>query len=242
MKTTIISLLGMVLALFANPIHAQSLPIEINKELEVTTKKLITSFTEIDANRKKELEELGDFMLEQTEGQEKLSALFVCTHNSRRSHIADLWFKYGLYYFGLDRFESFSGGTEATAFNIKAIEAIRRAGFTVVHNKKIENPMVSITPKSYPVWSMKSKRYTHEANPKSNFVAIMVCSEADKSCPVVDGAVGRFALPYSDPRYFDNSPSEKQKYDETVALIGTEMLYLVNYIKNKFILEEELEK
>jgi arsenate reductase len=89
---------------------------------------------------------------------------------------------------------------------------------------------------------MKSKVYTHKVNPKSNFVAVMVCSDADKSCPAVDGAVGRFAIPYNDPRYFDNTPSEKQKYDETVALIGTEMLYLVHHIKNKIIVKAELEK
>jgi protein-tyrosine-phosphatase len=242
MKTTITSFLCLVILLFGNPIHSQTLPIEINKELETTTERLIANFDEIDAKRKKELEELGDFMVEQLKGQEKFNALFVCTHNSRRSHIADLWFKYGMYYYGVNQFESFSGGTEATAFNPKAIEAIKRAGFTVVYDKKVENPVVSITPKNYPVWRMKSKVYSHEVNPKSNFVAVMVCSDADKSCPAVDGAVGRFAIPYNDPRYFDNTPSEKQKYDETVALIGTEMLYLVHHIKNKIIVQAELEK
>ena len=242
MKTTITGLLFLIALILGNPIYSQTLPIEISKELETTTKLLISNFEEIDTKRKKELEELGDFMVAQLEGQEKFNALFVCTHNSRRSHIADLWFKYGMYYYGLNKFESFSGGTEATAFNSKAIEAIKRAGFTVFYKKKVENPVVSITPKNYPVWNMKSKVYTHKVNPKSNFVAVMVCSDADKSCPVVDGAIGRFTIPYNDPRYFDNTPSEKQKYDETVALIGTEMLFLVHYIKNKIIVQEELDK
>ena len=242
MKTTITKFLTLAIILFGNHLVAQNPLLQINKELEATTEKLINGFDEIDEKRKAELEELGDFMVEQLEGQENFNALFVCTHNSRRSHIADLWFKYGMYYYGLNQFESFSGGTEATAFNPKAIEAIKRAGFTVVYDKKVENPVVSITPKNFPVWDMKSKVYTHKVNPKSNFVAVMVCSDADKSCPAVDGAVGRFAIPYNDPRYFDNTPSEKQKYDETVALIGTEMLFLAHHIKNKIIVQAELEK
>jgi hypothetical protein len=35
----------------------------------------------------------------------------------------------------------------------------------------------------------------------------MVCSEADKSCPSVDGAELRVGMPYDDPKYFDGTPS-----------------------------------
>lgn len=239
MQTKLTGYALLLLLLVSGVIKSQSLKIELNKPLEATTKKLTASFNTIEEARKKQLEELGSFMVEQLWGKEKFNALFVCTHNSRRSHIADLWFKYALVYYGLNEFESFSGGTEATAFNPRAIEAIKRAGFTVTYDKQVENPVVSITPKIYPEWRMKSKVYTHEVNPKSNFVAVMVCSDADKSCPVVDGATGRFAIPYDDPKHFDGTPSEAQKYDETVALIGTEMLYLVHYIKSQIILKTE---
>lgn len=225
-------------------IHGNSQTAEtmINKELEATTERLVSSFGDIDSDRKEVLEELGAFLVEQLSDHKTFGALFVCTHNSRRSHISDLWFKYGLFYYGLDQFESFSGGTEATAFNPRAIAAVERAGFNAVYDKKEENPVVSISPKDYPVWRMQSKVYTHKVNPKSDFVAVMVCSDADKSCPVVEGATGRFAIPYDDPRHFDGTPSESQKYDETVDLIGTEMLYLTHYIKTQIILQHEMEK
>lgn len=239
MKTTITSYFLLFFIWASSPVYSQKLEIDLNKNLKNTTEKLIASFDEINAERKKELEELGNFMVEQLADKEKFSALFVCTHNSRRSHIADLWFKYGMLYYGLHQFDSFSGGTEATAFNPKAIEAIKRAGFTVIYDKKIENPVVSISPRQYPEWRMKSKVYTDKINPKEDFVAVMVCSEADKSCPAVDGATGRFAIPYNDPRHFDDTPSEMQKYDETVALIGSEMLYLSHHIKNQIIIKEE---
>lgn len=89
---------------------------------------------------------------------------------------------------------------------------------------------------------MKSEVNTHKANPKYHFVAVMVCSDADKSCPAVDGAVGRFAIPSNNPRYFNNFPSEKQKYDVTAAPIVTEMFYPGHQIKNKIIVQAELEK
>lgn len=211
----------------------------INNDLKDNTLKLIDEFDEIDATRKAQLEELGDFMLNKTNNDEKFKALFACTHNSRRSHFADLWFKYALMYYGVNSFESYSGGTKATAFNDNAIDAIKRVGFSVVYDKQSYNPVVSISPGDLPVWNMQSKVYTHKINPKSNFVAIMVCSDADKSCPMVDGAIGRFAIPYNDPRYFDNTPAMQQKYDETIYAIGREMLYLIHYVKNKLILTAE---
>lgn len=242
MKTfTSFFLLTILLCSISNT-NAQGIDIEVNKKLQETTKTLISGFDNIDEKRKNTLKELGDFIVEQTSDQGKFNTLFVCTHNSRRSHIADLWFQYGLIYYGVSHLESFSGGTEATAFNPKAIAAIERAGFTVKYDNKVDNPVVSITPKHYPVWEMQSKIYTHSINPKSNFVAVMVCSDADQSCPVVAGATGRFSIPYNDPRYFDNTPSETQKYDETIALIGTEILYLTHYIKEKNIIKAELKR
>ena len=116
------------------------------------------------------------------------------------------------------------------------------AGFSVAYDKKVTNPVVSVSPGHYPVWHKQSKMYTHSVNPKSNFVAVMVCSDADQSCPVVDGASARFSLPYDDPRYFDNTPSQDLKYDETVDLIGREMLFMIGYLKNQLILSEESRK
>lgn len=231
-------ILGASLMLSA-PCWAQSFTTEINEILQETTKGLAGETHLISELRQEKLKELGDFLLERRNDSLDFNALFVCTHNSRRSHISDTWFQFGLTYYGISGYRSFSGGLEATAFHPNAIAALERAGFSVAYDRKANNPVVSISPGHYPVWQKQSKMYTHSINPNSNFAAIMVCSDADNSCPVVDGAVARFSLPYDDPRYFDGSPSQDLKYDETVALIGREMLFLVSYMKSKIILVQE---
>lgn len=214
-------------------------PVKINAELRKTTEQLVAETHLITEERKEQLIELGDFLIEQRTTSKATKVLFVCTHNSRRSHISDTWFQYGLVYYGISGYQSFSGGLEATAFNPNAIGALERAGFSVAFDKKIVNPVVSVSPGHYPVWQKQSKVYTHATNPKQGFIAVMVCSDADQSCPVVDGAVGRFALPYDDPRHFDGTPSQDLKYDETVAQIGRDFLFLTSYMKQKLIVAEE---
>lgn len=220
-------------------VTAQNLEIKVNENLQGNTAQLVREFDQIPQERKDQLVKIGEALISKKAETNEASALFVCTHNSRRSHIADTWFKFGLVYYGVSGFASYSGGLEATAFNPSTLAALERVGFTLAYNKKVDNPVVSITPGNFPVWQMKSKKYTHQINPKSDFMAIMVCSDADKSCPVMAGASGRFSLPYDDPRYYDNTPSEELKYDETVATIGREMLYLIHYIKREIILTIE---
>lgn len=222
--------------------QGQSFTIKINEPLQQTTKELVSQAHLISPERKEKLIELADYLLEQKNDSVDFNALFVCTHNSRRSHITDTWFQFALTYYGVSGYNSFSGGLEATAFHPNAIAALQRAGFSVAYDKKVKNPVVSLSPGHYPVWHKQSKVYTHSVNPKSNFVAVMVCSDADQSCPVVDGASARFSLPYDDPRYFDNTPSQDLKYNETVDLIGREMLFMIGYLKNQLILSEESRK
>jgi arsenate reductase (thioredoxin) len=64
---------------------------------------------------------------------------FICTHNSRRSHIAHLWAWAAAEHFGVRPFESYSGGVEVTAFNPRAVEAMRRAGF-IIGEAEGDNP------------------------------------------------------------------------------------------------------
>lgn len=232
-------LLNLLLVLTVNQAIAQRMKIDINEQLQNTTRQLIGDFDKITPDRREKLTAIGDFLLGHASDTSTFSALFVCTHNSRRSHMADTWFKYGLVYFDIQHFESYSGGLEATAFNPNAIAALQRAGFEIAYDRKADNPVVSITPGHYPVWQMKSKVYTHHQNPRSNFVAIMVCTDADESCPLVEGASGRFSLPFDDPRHFDNTPAQNFKYDETVAIIGREMLFLTHYLKDQMVKEIE---
>jgi len=246
MKTPFIKLslyfFGALLLFHTSLLQAQKLEIQINDELQEYTNHLVENMDNIPEQRKAMLSEISKSMstdyLENNSGK----VLFVCTHNSRRSQIAQVWFQYGTLYFGIQHFEAYSGGIEETAFNERAIKALKRAGFIAHYNSKSDNPLVSLTPKRYPVWDYKSKIYTHSTNPKKNFTAIMVCSDADKSCPIVEGAADRFSLPYNDPRYYDGTPSEEKMYDATVEQIGLEMFYLVSKIKDELIYKIEATK
>lgn len=230
-------------ALYFTATFAQNPTPEISDDLREYAIDLESGFQSISEERKETLNQIAEVLVESRNDSSGLQILFICTHNSRRSHMADLWFKFGTLYYGLTNYDSYSGGTEATAFHPNAIESIKRAGFRVRYSSRYENPIVHITPGgSYPLWQMSSKKYNSAANPQTGFVAVMVCSDADRSCPIVDGAYARFGLTYDDPRYYDDAPSRDEKYDNTLKLIGTEIFYLTYQIKRREIELREASK
>ena len=219
---------------------------KLRKELEDRIEVLSGEFGEIPEDRKRVLEELGDYIYENAVAEVPAKLLVICTHNSRRSHIGQLWLHAAAAWYGVGDVQVFSGGTEATAFNPRAVQALKRSGFAFQKTAGGENP-------SYSAFIMRdgakdsgmlmfSKKFGHSQNPSEGFAALMVCSDADKSCPIVPGADFRFLLPYDDPRYFDGTPSEAMQYDVTVKLIGREMLYAVFQAKQKLILAGEKQK
>jgi arsenate reductase len=155
---------------------------------------------------------------------------FICTHNSRRSQIAQLWAWAAGEYFDVRPFESFSGGTEVTAFNPKAVAAMRRAVF-LIGNAVGENPHYPArAQENGPTIACWSKTYDDPANPSKDFIAVMVCTDAEQNCPFVAGASHRFSLPYEDPKISDGTPLEAKTYDERVLEIGREMVFLFQQI------------
>ena len=76
---------------------------------------------------------------------------------------------------------------------------------------------------------MFSKKYADKTNPQEKFAAILVCSSADKGCPVVFGADARFAIPFDDPKSFDDTPQESEKYLERCRQIAREMFFVMSY-------------
>ncbi|MCE3008649.1 MAG: protein-tyrosine-phosphatase [Bacteroidetes bacterium] len=168
-----------------------------------------------------------------------LRLVFICTHNSRRSQLAQIWAQLAAWhYLGPNApVETYSGGTEATAFNERAVAALERTGLHVFYISAIpfrDNP----NPAYY--WSASPKLPGHPAhskvysdtiwNPQQDFVAVMVCSDADEACPYVPGASLRVALPYADPKASDGTPQEAATYDERCAQIAREMLFLFSLL------------
>lgn len=181
----------------------------------------------ISAERKLLLQQLADYIRSQT-GEVALN--FICTHNSRRSHLAMIWAAVAADVFVLPQVQTFSGGTEATAFNPRAVAALERAGFVVDHPGGA-NPRYQVTySENQAPLSCWSKVWDDPANPQSNFAAIMTCSDADENCPFIPGVNLRLALTYEDPKVADDTPAEVQKYDERLREIGREILYAFSLV------------
>ena len=184
--------------------------------------------------RKVELGHLAKIIQDQLNRQGSASVTFVCTHNSRRSQLAELWFSAAAWHYQLSGIESYSGGTSATAFNPRMVEALVRFGFNLMKTTDSDNPRyltnLSESPGQEKV--MFSKKYDDPFNPQKDFIAVMVCSQADHDCPFVPGAFARVSLPYDDPKAFDGTGQEEQAYDEKVEEIGREILYLVRVLSS----------
>lgn len=181
----------------------------------------------IPENRKEQLQQIADYINAKRESEESAKLNFICTHNSRRSHLCQIWSAVLAEFFGLDDIETYSGGTEATAFNSRAISAIERAGFKV-EDPGGENPRYQIyfDDEKEPLICF-SKIFDDSYNPQENFAAVMTCADADENCPIIPGAEKRFSIPYIDPKESDDTPREKETYDKRCRQIATEMFYLI---------------
>jgi arsenate reductase len=181
--------------------------------------------------RRAELELLARFIKERERAGETTKLVFICTHNSRRSHLAQVWAQTAAHVYGVTGFETYSGGTEATAFNPRAVAALQRAGFRIDGQAEAENPVyrVSYTADKAPMECF-SKVHDQPPNPRQGFCAVMTCSAAEAACPVVFGATHRIAIRYDDPKEFDGSPLEQAKYDERCRQIAREMLYALSCV------------
>lgn len=189
------------------------------------------SFDSISEERKKLLIEFSVHIANKLKEQKDVSLTFICTHNSRRSHISQIWAQAAAEYFGIPNIKCYSGGTEVTAFNSRAVKAMTKAGFKIEKKDDSGNPvyLVYYSDDRDPIECF-SKVYSDEYNPRKDFAAIMTCSDADENCPVVFGAEARFQIRYDDPKEFDNTELEESKYDERVEQIGREMLYAFSQV------------
>lgn len=202
------------------------------KPLAATIDTLTKNFNTISPERKALLKQLTEFVKRKTNNNEKIELIFICTHNSRRSHISQIWGQAAAAYYGIPNVLSYSGGTEATAFNPRAVKAMQEAGFRIEATSAGTNPTyeVSFSDQGNTVIAF-SKKYDSSSNPQKGFAAIMTCSHADENCPVVIGMEKRISLPYNDPKDFDGTPLESEKYAERVREIGTEILYAFSQVK-----------
>ncbi|OYU66641.1 MAG: protein-tyrosine-phosphatase [Cytophagaceae bacterium BCCC1] len=203
----------------------------MNKTLLEYIKNAENSFFQIPDKRKSELEEIAAFVTKKNQLGEKSKLIYICTHNSRRSHFGQIWAATAAAYYAIHNLESYSGGTESTAFNERSVAAVKRAGFEVLKTTEGTNPIyyVKYDENGKEIVAF-SKKFDDEVNPQNDFCAIMTCSSADKACPVVFGAGLRVATQYEDPKAFDDTAHEAKMYDERCKQIATETLYLFSKV------------
>lgn len=209
--------------------HAES---ELFPPLQNYLKDRTAEFDRISVERKAELKKIADYVKGQSEANQPSKLTFICTHNSRRSHLSQIWAAVAANYYGLNDVETYSGGTEATAFNPRAIAAIERAGLTVSKVEDGKNPRYGVRfQKTGDPLICFSKVYDEAPNPKEDYCAVMTCSQADKNCPIVKGSALRVAIPFEDPKAADDKPEEQATYDERCQQICREMMYLFSQVK-----------
>ena len=155
----------------------------------------------------------------------------ICTHNSRRSHLTQVWAQAAADYYGIP-VTAYSGGTEATALYPVILETLQVAGIQSQTLLTGENPVYAFRtgPNNIPIIGF-SKHYDHPFNPQSGFIALMTCSSADEGCPIVHGAKARFPLRYIDPKHADGTPEQATVYNASSRQIATEMMYIMSQIQ-----------
>jgi hypothetical protein len=227
-RLTVLGIFASVLGSGAVPVH----PDALNDKLQQYVAARIGEFGEISAQRRQQLEKIATYVRGAVKLNPPARLTFICTHNSRRSQLCQIWAATAAAYYGVPQVEEFSGGTQVTAFNSRAVAALIRAGFTIEGAKGSQNPRHRVRYRADgPTLDCFSKAYSDSPNPKANFCAVMTCAVADKQCPIVEGASLRISLPFDDPKDFDGTPQEAQKYDERCRQIARELLYLFSEVQ-----------
>ncbi|MFO0921358.1 MAG: protein-tyrosine-phosphatase [Pirellulales bacterium] len=190
-----------------------------------------TEFPWIPETRCRELNQVSQYIRDQHNAGKTARLTFICTHNSRRSHISQIWAQVASYYYGIPEVISYSGGTEATAFNPRAVTAMRKTGLRIVaDDPAASNPRYRVCVGDTDTgFECFSKVFHEPPNPTNGYCAVMTCSQADDACPVVMGCDLRVPIRYEDPKVADDTPQESERYEERVRQIGREMLWMLKH-------------
>lgn len=185
----------------------------------------------ISEERKTILQPLINFVQQKVNNEKEINLNFICTHNSRRSHLSQVWAQMASACYHISNVHCYSGGTEETALFSKVAETLGSQGFNIFKIADGNNPVYAIkySDNALPVIGF-SKKYDNPFNPLSAFAAIMTCSQADEGCPFIAGAEKRIPVTFEDPKISDNTAEQTQVYAERSLQIATEMFYVFSMI------------
>ena len=191
----------------------------------------VSNFTILE-ERKVILNSLIEYIQQKVNAKEEIRLNFICTHNSRRSHLSQIWAQTMAFHFNIKSIFCYSGGTEATAMFAKVAETLTNQGFQIQKLSETENPVYAFKydENSHSIICF-SKKHDDVFNPTSKFAAIMTCSSADQGCPFITGAEKRISIQYEDPKVFDGTAIMHEKYAERSLEIASEMYFVFSKIK-----------
>lgn len=171
------------------------------------------------------------YIQEKVNRKEAINLNFICTHNSRRSHLAQIWAQFAAAYYNIPNINCYSGGTEETALFPIIAETLENQGFQILKIAESNNPIYAIKfdENSLPIIGF-SKKFDNPFNPVSNFAAILTCSQADEGCPFISGAEKRIPITYEDPKISDGTAEQTEVYKQRSFQIATEMMYIFSQI------------
>ena len=197
-------------------------------------KKSKTDLT-IDKKRTDLLTKIAQFISSELMADKKVHLNFICTHNSRRSQLCQVWASYAVNYFKLKNIDCYSGGTAVTAFYRNTVKTLQEVGFNFeIIEFSHQNPVYKISYKNCtkPIIGF-SKLYDDSYN-KKPFIAITTCSNAEENCPFIPDAIERFHLPFTDPKISDGTKSQAETYLKTSKQIAGEIYFIFEMIKKSF--------
>ena len=186
----------------------------------------------ISEERKIILQPLIEFISSKLSKNEEVRLNFICTHNSRRSHLSQIWGQTMANYYQIENVFCYSGGTEATAMFPKISETLTNQGFEILKLSETENPVyaVKFAENEHAVICF-SKKYDDDFNPKSEFAAILTCDSADENCPIVYGAEAKIPIKYEDPKKSDGTAEMNETYFNRSLEIAAEMKFVFENLR-----------
>lgn len=209
---------------------------------------LTTGYDMLDETQDAAGRKLVDWIVENYRSGQPLAITCVCTGNSRRSILTATMVNVSAAYYGLPEIRGYSGGTKPSAFNERTVTTLREIGIEVTKlgAEATRGEAATANPKHRIRWgsgpensSMQviefSKKYDDASNPSSGFAALIVCGDAEEDCPLIKGASTRISMPYLDPKAYDGTKLEAQKYAERRDDIGRLMLSVMMQARLRLI-------
>lgn len=191
-------------------------------------------FRKIPEDRRYRLNEIVYYLEEQEEQRAPWQLTFISTNQTSVSHMTQVWSKVAAFYFGMEKFQSFSAGIKPESISINAILSMEKAGF-IVYKTNVGGMDVYRVKYSYNLDPIVifPKKLNHVKNPYDNFMAVFVDENADMNIQNIKGTYNRLLLTYTDPLGYSGSAIEAQVYDDSCRKIAVEMFYVFSQLHKR---------